>query len=472
MNNKTLLSSILVLILAVILISSCASPATPEPEITATPPSPTQTVSPTESPPTESPPTETSADESAAEASGIDSLAEIVLTRTPEPTATPDALTEAVEEIAQETGLAGKTLLGLSFEDWFNLGFSLLIVLAAYLIGTWAIHWLFPRLVSRTKTDLDDRLLQVSGDELRWLVVVLILRFATDRLGFIGTDLKTTLADIYFLLILFLVIVILWRLINLAASEAAARAKKDGRQKQAESLITLMVWGLRFLVFILAISVSLTHYGVDITGFAVFLGIIGLAISLAGRDVLADIISGAMILIDQPYRIGDRVEMLSLDTWGDIVEIGMRSTKVLLIDNRMVIVPNSQIAQNQIVNYSIPDPAYNDISAIGVAYENDVDQVGQLLMDTIRSVEGVESEREIDAWLLEFTQDQMIFKYTWWIQSYQDLLPTRNRVNRAVIQALKGAGVVLPYRKTQFNIGSNTESYGHLTGNDDGDTQA
>jgi len=447
MNNKKHVQIFLVLIFAAVLISSCASPGTPLPAETDSPPPTSQTVS-----PTESLPTETSADQSVADALGIATLAEIAPTRTPEPTSTPDALTEAVVEITQQTGLAGKTLLGLSFEDWFNLGLSLLIVLAAFLIGSWAIHWLFPRLVSRTKTDLDDRLLHVSGNELRWLVVVLILRFATDRLGFINTDLKTFLADVYFLLSLFLMIGILLRLINLSAQEAEARAKKAGRQQQSESLITLMAWSLRFFVIILAISVSLTHYGINITGFAVLLGIIGLAISLAGRDVLADIISGAMILIDQPYRIGDRIDLPSLDSWGDVIAIGMRSTKILCIDNRMVIVPNSQIGQNQIVNYSFPDPSYNDISAIGVAYDNDVDQVGQLLRDTVRSVEGVDSDREIDAWLLEFTKDQMIFKYAWWIKSYQDLYPTRNRVNRAVIQALKGAGVVLPYRKSHLDL--------------------
>ena len=65
----------------------------------------------------------------------------------------------------------------------------------------------------------------------------------------------------------------------------------------------------------------------------------------------------------------------------------------------------------------------------------------------------------------------MIYKYAWWIKSNQDLLPTRNRVNQAVIQMLKAARMVLPYRKAKFNIGSESESYGHLKGKNDGDTQ-
>jgi small-conductance mechanosensitive channel len=386
----------------------------------------------------------------------VPTLAELAPERTPVPTATPDALAEGVSEVLQETGLSGKTLLWLPYADWINLGISLLFVLVAYLIGTWLIRWLFPRLVRRTKTVLDDQLLHVSGSELRWLAVVLILRSATNRLDFIRANVKTFMADIYFFLTLFLLLVILSRLINLAAKQAQDRAVKAGRQKEAESLITLAVWALRLVVIIVVISVSLTHFGVNITGFAVFLGIIGLALSLAGRDVLADIISGALILVDRPYRIGDRIDLPGLNSWGDVVDIGMRSTRILTLNNRMVIVPNSQIGKEQIVNYNYPDPSYYDTTDIVIAYDNDVEQVGQLLVDTVRQVEGVQKEREIDALLMEFTENQMVFKVGWWIASYDDLFPIHDRVSRAVIQAMKDAGIVLPYRKGSVSVEVNS----------------
>jgi small-conductance mechanosensitive channel len=379
-------------------------------------------------------------------------LADIAPTRTPVPTATPDALAESISEIVQQAGLSGKTLLWLRYADWINLGISLLYVLAGYLIGTWLIRWLFPRLVRRSKTALDDRLLQTSGSELRWLAVVLILRVSTNRLTFVNADTKTTLGDIYFSLILILTVLILWRLIRLAAQEAVDRADKAGHRQQTESLITLSVWAVRLAVLIVAVSLALAYFGVNITGFAVFLGIIGLALSLAGRDILADIISGAIILIDRPYRIGDRLELPSIDSWGDVVDIGMRSTRVVTVDNRMVVVPNSQIGKDQIVNYSYPEPSYYDQVDIVVAYDNDPEQVGQLLVDTVRSVEGVQKERDIDALLMEFTETQMIFKVGWWIATYDDLYPVHDRVSRAVIQALREAGIVLPYAKSRVSV--------------------
>ena len=119
---------------------------------------------------------------------------------------------------------------------------------------------------------------------------------------------------------------------------------------------------------------------------SVLLGIVGLTISLAGRDFLADIIAGSLILVDKPYRVGDRVGLGAIDLWGKVVDIGMISTKILTVDNRMVIVPNSKARQNQIINFSYPDPSYYDTTDIGVAFDNDVEQVEQLLKNGAGSI--------------------------------------------------------------------------------------
>lgn len=382
----------------------------------------------------------------------VSTLADAAPTRTPEPTATPDAIAEAAQAIAQETGLADTTLLGLSIVDWFSLGGSLLIVLAAYLVGTWIIRWLLPRLAARTKTNLDERLLHVAGNDLRWLVVVLIFRFATTRLDFIGPGTQTFLGDVYFLLVLLLSLVIIWRLINLVAAELGTWAKKTGNQREAQSLIILFVWGLRLVVLIIALPITFNHFGVNITGFAVLLGIIGLAISLAGRDVLADIIAGALILLDRPYRVGDRVGLGNIDLWGDVAQIGMISTKILAVDNRMVIVPNSKVRQNNIVNFSIPDPSYYDTTDIGVAFDNDVEKVEQLLINAAGSVDGVQKERGIDSRLESFTRDEMIFRVGWWMKDNDDYYTLRQHVNRAIVKTLKEAGVVFPYRRERVDM--------------------
>jgi len=349
-------------------------------------------------------------------------------------------------------------VLWLSYANWINLGISLLYVLVGYLVGTWMIRWLLPRLVSRTKTKLDDLLLQVSGNELRWLLVVLILRSAVNRLIFIQSGLKRFVSDVTFVLALFLVSWILWRLINLAAQQAEARARKMGRKGQAESLIMLGVLILRLGVIIMVIPLLLTHFGINITGFAFVIGLIIFVVSLAGRDILTDIVAGAMILIDRPFRIGDRLELPSINSWGDVVEIGMRSTKILSVENRMVVIPNSLVGKNEIINYSYPDPSYFDTVNVLVGYDNDVAQVEQILAEAILSVEGVQKEREIFTLLIEFTDNHMLFWACWWVASYRDRYPVHGKVSKAIIQKLKEAGISMPYRSGYMNVKVNPDS--------------
>jgi small-conductance mechanosensitive channel len=159
-----------------------------------------------------------------------------------------------------------------------------------------------------------------------------------------------------------------------------------------------------------------------------------------------------MILIDQPFRIGDRLELQTINSWGDVVDIGMRSTKILSVENRMVVIPNSQIGINQVVNYSYPDPSYFNTLNVVVAYDNDPDQVAKIIEAAIRKVEGVQAERDVLAWLIELKEYHMLYWASWWVATYTDRYAVQDRVSRAIIRALKDAGVMLPYQKGSLNI--------------------
>lgn len=382
----------------------------------------------------------------------IPTLVDIVPTRTPVPTATPDALTEGILQIVQETGLSEKTLFWLGYADWINLGISMVYVLLGYLIGTWLIRWLLPRLASRTKTNLDDLLLQISANELRWLAVVLIFRFAVNRLIFINAEIKTVISDITFFLAIFLIAWLCLRLINLAAQQANERISKISNQKEADSLITLIAWTLRLTVLLFVLFLTLNHLGVNITGFALILGVIILVLSLAGRNVLTDIISGAIILIDRPFRVGDRLDLPSLESWGDVIEIGMRSTKILSMENRMVVLPNSLIGKNQVVNYSYPDPSYYNMIKVVTAYDSDPEFVVKILVDAISQVKGVQAERGVDVLLMELTETHVVYWACLWVADYKDRFFCQDRVTQAIIRTLKSAGVVLPYRQDRVHL--------------------
>jgi MscS family membrane protein len=379
-------------------------------------------------------------------------LDELIMTRTPEPTATPGRIEQQVEELAKKAGLTWTTFLGLSVVDWINLGVSLLFVLAGYLIGTWLIRRVLPRLARRTPTEFDDQFLEVSGGVVRWLVVLITLYFATNRLTFASAELKAFLTDAYFVVALFLVVRIVFKLIDLADELGRQRAAEAGREGELEPLIVLLTRVGRVMVIILGLIGLLSYFGVNVTGFATVLGLSGLAISLAAQDTIADAIAGFIVLVDQPFRIGDRIEIQGEGTWGDVVDIGLRTTRIRTRDNRMVIVPNSTISKNQVINYSYPDPRYRIQTHVGIGYGTDIEVARQLLVDTVRRIEGVLHDKPVDALYIEMGDSAMVFRVRWWIESYVDTRRMFDRVHTALQHALDEAGIECPFPTQTVNL--------------------
>jgi small-conductance mechanosensitive channel len=175
------------------------------------------------------------------------------------------------------------------------------------------------------------------------------------------------------------------------------------------------------------------------------IGVVGFALGLAAQDTLTDTISGFIILFDRPFRVGDRIEVSELNTWGDVVEIGTRTTRIRTLDNRMVIVPNSTIGSNQVVNYTYPDSRYRVQVELGIAYETDLEEVRQVISSAVLSVDAVLKDKPVDVLFLEFGETALQFRVRWWIESYVDTRRVFDKVNSAIYVALEEAGIEVPH---------------------------
>ena len=196
----------------------------------------------------------------------------------------------------------------------------------------------------------------------------------------------------------------------------------------------------------------LGHFGLNLAAVAAALGIAGLALSLAAQDTIADAISGFVILMDQPFRVGDRIEISELGTWGDVVEIGSRTTRIRTRDNRLVIVPNSTIGKHQVVNYTYPDPQYRVQIDIGIGYGTDIEKTRQLIIDTVRGLEGVLPDKPVDALYNEMGDSAAVFRVRWWIESYADTRLIFDQVNTALEGVLDEAGIEMPFPTQTINF--------------------
>jgi MscS family membrane protein len=235
------------------------------------------------------------------------------------------------------------------------------------------------------------------------------------------------------------------------------------RLDEFDPILTLLVRIGRILIVMVGLSILLSHFGINVTAITAALGIGGLAISLAAQDTIADAIAGFIILVDRPFRIGDRIEIQAINTWGDVVDIGLRTTRIRTRDNRMVIVPNSAIGTSQVINYTYPDPRYRIETHVGIAYGTDIERARRIIIDTVRQVEGVLPDKPIDALYHEMGDSAMIFCVRWWIESYADTRRVMDRVNTALQKALDEAGIESPFPTQTINLQMDRETAERLS---------
>jgi small-conductance mechanosensitive channel len=224
-------------------------------------------------------------------------------------------------------------------------------------------------------------------------------------------------------------------------------SKMGEERYEAVSPLILRMVTVTLLVFGLAIL--LDHFGFDLSAITIIAVLIFL-IYIAARDVLSDAMNGFIILFDQPFRVGDRIKTLQMDTWGDVVDIGTRTTRIQTYDNRLVVIPNSDIANQQLDNYTYPDPTYRMQLDIGVQYGSEISKVQESLTEAIAAVEGVLPDKPIEVLLIEFGESGLIFRLRWWVVTQTDFYAMSNLVNLAMIEALGEAGIEISF--TTFNV--------------------
>jgi len=388
-----------------------------------------------------------------AEGEPTEAILEAVVSRTPEPTVTPGVITDAVEEVVDAVGLSGVSFLGLSTDEWINLAISIVIILLGYTLGNLLVKTFLRWVVKRTSTDFDNKFLETIGNELRWLVTFFTAKFALLRLAFLGETLLAIISDAIFIIYIALFARMSLKLLDFAIEYYLGIHEEELDAKPGRNtLILLAKRAGNVVIVILYIAILLDHFGINITGLAAALGIAGLAFSLAAQDTISDAISGVIIMLDQPFRVGDRIEIDELDTWGDVVEIGMRTTKIRTRDNRMVIVPNSKISNNQVVNYTYPDPRYRVQVDIGIGYGQDIENVRKIIHDTVRELPGILEDKPVDVLYNEMGDSSMTFRVRWWIKSYEDTRRIYDRVNTALQKALDEAGIDMPFITYDVNL--------------------
>jgi len=139
------------------------------------------------------------------------------------------------------------------------------------------------------------------------------------------------------------------------------------------------------LIIFLGFVIALNIFSIDVTPFLAGAGIAGLAIGLAFQDTLSNFFAGVYITADQPIREGDYIRIEGGDE-GVVQQIGWRSTRIVTLQNNMVLVPNAKLTQSVITNYYLPEPEMSFSIPVSVSYDSDLERVEGITIDVAQKV--------------------------------------------------------------------------------------
>lgn len=328
---------------------------------------------------------------------------------------------------------------------WKEVLFTILIIVAAWLaaqIYLNIIDKLILRLAGRTAGTLDDRIwrsVRIPGAVIILLIGIYgaIHRYQFRLLSFFDS-------------VLFILTVcnVLYCAIKILAAVLDWYGEKISREREGETvareLLPLVDKVVKIVISGIGLIVVLDRYNIKIESVLVTLGVGSLAVGLALQDTLANMFGGFTIMLDRPFRIGDRIQLQSGEQ-GDVRSIGMRATTVMMLDGNLLVVPNSYLVKNMVINHSYPDARCRITLEVGVASDSNMEQVKKLMIEAACGNPKVLLDPAPSALMKSFANNWATIALTCFVKSYLDSGAVTDQINSFLNAAFKQAGIQMPF---------------------------
>jgi small-conductance mechanosensitive channel len=210
------------------------------------------------------------------------------------------------------------------------------------------------------------------------------------------------------------------------------------------------------IIYATAIIMALDTLGINIMPFIAGAGVAGIAIGFAAKDTLSNLIAGVLLIIDRPFEVGDRIEVWSAPagsaTWGDVIDIGLRATKIKTTDNIVIIIPNNEIMKRDIVNYTIISTNIRVRINVGVAYDADIEKAKKLILDVADAVDWISKTPAPKVVVRSFGESSVDLQLRVWIDDARKRMDTVSYVTDKIKTAFDQHGIEIPYPKRDITV--------------------
>ena len=210
------------------------------------------------------------------------------------------------------------------------------------------------------------------------------------------------------------------------------------------------------IILATAIIIALDLLGVNVVPFIAGAGVAGVAIGFAAKDTLSNLIAGILLIIDRPFEVGDRIEVWSAPagtaTWGDVIDIGLRATKIKTTDNIVIIIPNNEIMVRDIINYTTITEKIRLRINIGIAYDAEMQTAKDIILNVADSAEWVAKEPPPVVVVRNFGDSSVDLQLRVWIDDARKRMRTISYITDRVKTAFDEQGIEIPYPKRDIYI--------------------
>ena len=219
------------------------------------------------------------------------------------------------------------------------------------------------------------------------------------------------------------------------------------------------------IVYVTAAVIALDLLGINVMPFIAGAGVAGVAIGFAAKDTLSNLIAGVLLIVDRPFEIGDRIEVWNAPresaTWGDVIDIGLRATKIKTTDNIVIVIPNNKIMTRDIINYTLISDKIRVRINVGIAYNADIRKASDVLIALAKTVTWVSEAPAPKVVVRNFGDSAVDLQLRVWINDARKRMSTISDITDKIKTAFDAEGIEIPFPKrdvTLINPGQDSAS--------------
>lgn len=331
-----------------------------------------------------------------------------------------------------------------------QLSLELYIIPGAIAIGTLVVLLLIRamafrilhRWAEKTETQLDNIIIRsFKVPSLYWCMAIAL------QIGIFFSDLPDK--HVFYLTRAIHIIIIFS--ITIASSTLAGKIFKNYIQ---QSNLPLPTTGLAFgivkgTILVIGFLIILGVLGISITPIITALGVGGLAVALALQDTLANLFAGIHILVEKSIRVGDFIKLESGQE-GYVADITWRTTRIRMLPNNMVVIPNSKLSQSVVTNYYLPEKRMSLLISIGVSYSSDPEKIEELLVQeakkAVGEIPGLLGEPEpFVRFIPGFGESSLDFTLICQVEEYTDQYLAQHELRKRIFRLFRKEGIEIPF---------------------------